>query len=506
MSHKKASLVINPRMGENIAKLTDIIAVLSAAEWDTDVALKEYGGHSMELSTKAAEKDCDLVIAYGGDGTLNQVVNGVMNSKNQQSTVGVIPGGTANVWAGEIGVPSDPVQAALCLVGSKIHKVDIGHVQVESLTFPDQVGIVEDAQKLSPKNGKKTSEKISSKVRPHFLLMAGLGIDAAIMSKVSKSLKYRVGPLAVGASAAVELPKQEPFPIEIRVTGGSSEDEILWQGEALQVVIGNTRKYANVVEMTPDAYIDDGILDVCVVTSGNTLNTIQQFTSLILRRKLDNTTAEFFHGSHLLITAPASIAMQLDGSAVKRKNYLSKSDQAALSQAENLENVKVNYRFDSMPKALQIAIPATYNDTLFKNTPQPQPDLSSGIEEPATAHASPEKSSENISSSDSQERQSEVPAHIADLKDQGRKVTVVGTNHYQAKKGQIYIVAGSSAKPGTGETKPVAVRLNDDTTIFRQSGENVSLSSIDELSVGAEIVVEGKKSKRGVISAQRVLI
>src|SRR5437667_4729273 len=103
MKCKKACLVINPRAGQNLAKLTDVIAVLSAADWKTDIAIKEYGGHSMELATRAAEKNYDLVIAYGGDGTLNQVLNGVMITRKHSSIIGVIPGGTANVWAAKIG-------------------------------------------------------------------------------------------------------------------------------------------------------------------------------------------------------------------------------------------------------------------------------------------------------------------------------------------------------------------------------------------------------------------
>ncbi|HCP74095.1 MAG TPA: diacylglycerol kinase, partial [Ktedonobacter sp.] len=105
MRCKKACLVINPRSGQNIVKLPDVMAVLSAAGWDTDIAIKEYGGHTMELANEAAEKGYDLVIGYGGDGTLSQVVNGVMNAKGQHSIVGLIPGGTANVWASEIGLP-----------------------------------------------------------------------------------------------------------------------------------------------------------------------------------------------------------------------------------------------------------------------------------------------------------------------------------------------------------------------------------------------------------------
>src|SRR5260221_8367269 len=266
MKCKQAMLVLNPRAGQNLAKITDVLAVFAAAGWKTDLALKEYGGQTMNLATKAAQAGDDLVIAYGGDGTLNQVVNGVMHAKGGHSIVGLIPGGTANVWAGEISMPGDPVKAALTLVESDARKVDIGHVEVEGLAFP--AAHSEGQQQSKPKRRRKA--KTTPRAKDHFLLMAGLGIDAAVMGHVSKTLKYRVGPLAVGVSAAQELPAQHPFPVEIRA--GSAD--VLWKGEALQVVIGNTRQYANIVQMTPDDYIDDGNLDVCVLTAGETTSAL----------------------------------------------------------------------------------------------------------------------------------------------------------------------------------------------------------------------------------------
>src|SRR5205823_3424223 len=142
--------------------------------------------------------------------------------------------------------------------------------------------------------------------------------------------------------------------------GSGRNGEVLWQGEALQVVIGNTRRYADVTQMTPNAYIDDGVLDVCVITAGDPLTTMQQIASLLLRRKPDNMTAEYFHGTHLSISVPASVGLQLDGSAVKLKDYLSKSDRKALQQTDDAEHIMVNYQFDAMTRALHVAIPSTY--------------------------------------------------------------------------------------------------------------------------------------------------
>ncbi len=542
MRAKNASVVINPRTGQNIAKITDVLAVLSAAGWKTNIAIKEYGGHSMELANEAADKGRNLVIAYGGDGTLNQVVNGVLASKDPHSIVGVIPGGTANVWAGEVGIPIDPVKAALSLVNSEAHKVDIGQVAIENIVFSNGNG----QEQTSTEEQKTTKKKIkvskgSSKCKHHFLLMAGLGIDAAIMGNVSKPLKYRIGPLAVGLSAAKELPSHRSFPIEIRTGSDTHDTEPLWKGEAAQVVIGNTRRYGDIAEMTPDAYIDDGVLDVCVITAGDPLSTMQQISSLLLRRKPDNLSAEYFHGAHLSITVPASVPMQLDGSAVRLKDYLEKADYDAIQQATTSEHIMITYRFDALPHALEVAIPNAYNDALFENsnsrdeTAQNRPNDHANESEshkkshvkthhhhhkddehPQTEQQQQTEAEEvrpveqpDAEQEDSKKREEdirkELPGLVSSLLTNGRKVTVVGKAPNPEKKG-TYIIAGGSIKQATGETKPVAVVVNSDTTILNREGARVSLNAVRNVQEGMVLVVEGKKSKRGVIEATRMVM
>jgi YegS/Rv2252/BmrU family lipid kinase len=514
MNGKKACIVINPRAGQNIVKLPDMLAIFAAAGWKTDIAIKEYGGQTMELATKAAEKNYDLVIGYGGDGTLCQVVNGVMNAKGQHSRVALIPGGTANVWASEVGIPVDPVKAALTLVSSECRKVDIGHVEIESLSFPGTTQDEQAGAHASPDVQQMQERKVKSTptAKHHFMLMAGLGIDAAVMGHVSKPLKYKIGPLAVGLSAAKELPAQHPFPVEIRANGGGRKGEVLWKGEAIQVVIGNTRRYADVVEMTPNAYIDDGILDVCVITAGDPLSTMQQITSLLLRRHPDNTSAEYFHGAHLSISAPASIDMQLDGSAIKLKDYLSKADRAALQQADNLEQVIVNYRFDVMPRALRVAIPSNYDEALFEHSSHEEVahevNAQEHSEQEKQGKQASEQHDEDSSRKKDQSSSGEAKASLSQLgalMDNGREVTIIGATTIPAKK-RTYIIAGTSLKQNTGEIKPVAVRIDEDTTIIKRTGEHVSPAFVLGLPEGEQIVVEGKKSKRGVIRATRMVV
>ncbi|HEY0756783.1 MAG TPA: diacylglycerol kinase family protein [Ktedonobacteraceae bacterium] len=502
MKRKQASLVINPRTGQNLAQITDVLAVFAAAGWSTDLALKVFGGHSMALAQKATEDGQDLVIAYGGDGTLNQVVNGVMHAnKKQQPVVGLVPGGTANVWASEIGVPTEPVKAALALVDSDVRKVDVGHIGVSGLTFADPA---QNEQLQSGKKSRQAPVKDAAKVRQHFLLMAGLGFDAAVMERVSQPLKYRVGALAVGVSSLKELPAHHPFPVEI-CTGDIEGNDILWKGEALQVVIGNTRLYADIVEMTPDARMDDGILDVCVITAGNPLSTMQQVFSLLLHRHPDNLTSESFRGAHLTLRVPASVALQLDGSAMKLKDYLSKSDQQTLAHAANSEQLMVTYQFDAIPHALQMAIPRTYSGDLFEKSDNAEDEQKESASDQQNQGAEQTAAQQEQQPERSQQERKEDLEHIKTLVAQGRSVTVVGVKPNPAEKG-MYIVAGTITKQSTGEIRPVAVRVDAHTVAQKKTGEPFALEELCSLRTGATIVVAGDKSKRGVIEATQIVI
>ena len=513
MRCKRVCLVIHPREGQNFVRLTDILAVFAAAGWQTDLAIKEYPGHSVELATAAARQGYDLIIAYGGDGTVSQVINGVMNASGKghgrsQSAVGVIPGGTANLWATELGIPADPVKAALALVNSEVRRVDVGRVEVQGLHFP---GTAQERRS----NDRQSQEKktgLSSQARYYFLLMAGLGIDAAVLSHVKPSLKHRLGVFAINLSAAQTLSEQHPFPLEIQAMSRKKCRKVLWRGDALQVVVGNTRRRANDVEMTPNAYIDDGILDVCVIPAGTPLTTLQQATSLLLQRRPDDLTTEFFYGPHFSLHVPAPVALQLDGSAMKLNRYLSKSERTLLQQAEDLEHVLVTYQFDVLPGALHVAVPCAYDGDLFGHSASTKRPLPSSEQEADEKQSQQPEKQEYIEMNpstrplDIQPEQSQWAdiERLEMLQAYGRKVVVVGVAADPEKK-QTSIVAGSTPKLRTGELQPVAVVVDEGTSILTQTTQDASPTSVRELQEGMEMIVEGKKSKRGVISATRVL-
>ena len=189
------------------------------------MAVKLNGGHAMELATGAAEEGYDLIIAYGGDGTVNQVVNGVMaaNGKRQPVIVGALPGGTANQWVTETSEPNDPIKAALSLIDSDVGTVDLGRIQVQELGFPNANQRDRKAQKRKAKQ--------SARVENYFLLTACLGIDAEVISHTSKTIKQHVGRLAFDLAAVEVLREKHAFPIEIASIEADGQDAtVLWKG------------------------------------------------------------------------------------------------------------------------------------------------------------------------------------------------------------------------------------------------------------------------------------
>ena len=541
MQSKRVCLILNPHAGKNFEELSGILAVFAAAGWKTDIALKEYGGHAMELARSAAEQGYDLIVAYGGDGTLNQVVNGVMNASTKngrRSVVGIIPGGTANQWATELGIPADPVKAALLLVNSRVRSIDIGHLDVRALDYPDEASIQEagKAQENHVAQNGATTRRRKLRTRPgakhHFLLTAGLGIDAAVIGGVSKTLKYRVGRLAFGVAAAKKLPSEHAFPLRIAMKEKDERPE--WEGQSVQVLLGNTRRYADVVELTPNAYIDDGVLDVCVITSGTPLKTVQQITSLLVRRKPADSTTEYFHGAHLSMTLPASVSIQLDGTAIPLKRLVRKSDLRALQDLDDPEQALLTYRFDALPRTLRVAIPRDYDGVLFARTggrgpshvPPEQADEQVGSQTDTTS-ASPseqhqddpeDETSQTVKALQTQELhpeerkveeqekgQQEQPERDATQPGNGRLISVISAVQVPGRK-QCAIIAGITRSKGTGALKLVAVKVTHNSAISKADGQAGSLAFIHELQEGQEIVVEGKQSKRGVITARRVII
>ena len=119
------------------------------------------------------------------------------------------------------------------------------------------------------------------------------------MARVSKPLKRRLGPLAVGLAALQTLPSFAPVAVRATLDG------LPWEGRVAQVIVGNTRRYGGVTRITPDAYVDDGQFDVCLVTAGSVFDTGRQVGALLVEQHPSTATAETYRVGQVTIRPPA---------------------------------------------------------------------------------------------------------------------------------------------------------------------------------------------------------
>ena len=310
----RACLITNPRGGRGALDLTDALPVLRAAGWEVVVRQKDHGGAATEIARAAAAEGCDVVVDCGGDGTLNEIVAGLVGT---DVAVGVLPGGTVNLWANELGIDGRLRIAATQLVGAVRHRVDVGCVTA---------------------NGAHAQ---------YFLLVAGLGLDGAVMARVSKPLKKRLGQVAVGLAALQALPSFSSFPVRARL------DDLPWEGRVAQIIVGNTRRYGGFTAATPAALADDGQLDVCLIRADGLLAAGRQLGALVFAGHPSKDSAETYRVARATVAAAQPLPLQLDGG----DGTIDDLDAGAEG---------VTYAFSTIARGISVLVPRTYDGTLFR--------------------------------------------------------------------------------------------------------------------------------------------
>src|SRR5689334_9430047 len=109
----RAVLVVNPKATATTLRTRDVLAAALSSDLHVDVVETKGRGHAIELAAQATETGCDLIVALGGDGTVNEIVNGILSDgpKPGLPDIAVVPGGSTNVFARALGMPAAPVEA-----------------------------------------------------------------------------------------------------------------------------------------------------------------------------------------------------------------------------------------------------------------------------------------------------------------------------------------------------------------------------------------------------------
>ena len=268
---KRALMIVNPaaRGVPEVEQLRDAISTL--AGWEATLEATTGAGHATELARGAAQRSVDAVIGCGGDGTMNEVANGLAGSDTAMATV---RGGTANVWAKEIGAPKDPSKAVRVLVDGELRSMDLG--------------MAGDS---------------------YFLLMAGIGFDASIVQRVSPRLKRWSGALAYAVPTFGRAFGHRSISTELVVDQDTLGKPLYW------LLLGNTRNYGGILDLTHQAKADDGLLDFCLVQHGGLPRLAWLAIWALFRRHQDRAEVVYRTFKSLDVQTPG-LPVQVDGEYV----------------------------------------------------------------------------------------------------------------------------------------------------------------------------------------------
>jgi len=228
-------------------------------------------GDAESMARRAAEEGFQKIVAAGGDGTINEVVNGLAGTN---TTLGVLPIGTMNVFATELGLPVNDLGLCWQIIQSDgTRDVDL------------------------PKANQK-----------FFVQLAGVGLDAQVVKETSTQFKRNFGPLSYLISAAQIAARQPP-----RLSIQSSEAPVK---EGSFVLVGNGRLYGGRFPFFKHAVIDDGLLDVIVFKSLGYLEIIKYLQDVVFSDDIRVPEIEYFQTKQLRVESEQSVPVELDGELV----------------------------------------------------------------------------------------------------------------------------------------------------------------------------------------------
>ena len=244
-------------------------------------------------AAQAALKETPFIVAAGGDGTVNAVVNGMMeastkrNDKNvlaDGTALGILPLGTGNVFAYNMGIPSYWRDACRVIEADQRRRIDLGRAALLS------------------HNGKKSGRE------RYFLLMAGIGFDAKVMEDTSLRLKYVLRDFAYVLSSLQNAVTYRGTKITLKLDGKTVYSDRAWM-----VMIGNAASYAWDIRFTAKARLDDGVLDVCLMPYANKLMSVQQVMQLLMGQHIERGGAKYWQMQRLQVHSEPPVPVQLDG-------------------------------------------------------------------------------------------------------------------------------------------------------------------------------------------------
>ena len=291
----KTCVILNPSAGS--VREPDELAERVGRLLDAEVCLSTKVGSEARLARTAIRQGAELIVAAGGDGTLNGVINGI--AENAEAVrVGLIPLGTGNDFARSLGVPTEVEAAIEVIRAGEIRAVDLVRV---------------------------TSDEIR-----YFINVSAGGFSGLVNEKLTAEMKKTWGPLAYLRSAAAALPDLRAY--QTTLAFDNTESLML---DLYNVVVANGRYVAGGTLIAPEASIDDGLLDVILIQKRPAPELALLAASVALGTHLTSDAIVFRRAAKLTVNSKPGMWFNVDGELVGNEPA----------------------RFEILPRALSFVVP-----------------------------------------------------------------------------------------------------------------------------------------------------
>lgn len=270
---KKARIIYNPTAGREIIRrsLPSVLERLEKAGYETSAHATTGEGDAITAAKRAVERQFDLIIAAGGDGTINEVINGI-SAEAYRPTVGIIPTGTTNDFARALNIPRDIKKAIDIIVDGQSMHLDIGRVNDN-----------------------------------YFMNIAGGGELTELTYDVPSKLKTVLGQLAYYIKGIEMLPFIKPVRTRIEYDGQVIDEDIML------FLVSNTNSVGGFEKLAPDAKLNDGYFDLLILRKTN-LPEFIRIASLALRgAHLEDPHVISTQAKHIKVEPMEKMQLNIDG-------------------------------------------------------------------------------------------------------------------------------------------------------------------------------------------------
>lgn len=272
----KTCVVLNPKAG-SVQDVDALVARLRRIR-KAEVCLTSRRGSAVRLTRTALRKGCKLIVAAGGDGTLNEIVN-ALGEKNAGVRVGLIPLGTGNDFARTLGLPTE-VEAALDLLrAGKTRMIDLVRV---------------------------TSDRVR-----YFVNVSAGGFSGLVDEKLTPKMKRTWGPLAYLRGAAAALPELRAYRTMLSLDNKESLKLSLYN-----VVIANGRYVAGGRLIAPEASVDDGLLDIVLIQERSAPELALLAAQVAFGKHLSSEAIVFRRAVRVTVNSRPGMRFNVDGELV----------------------------------------------------------------------------------------------------------------------------------------------------------------------------------------------